>query len=247
MRVVYTPTTTRSGCSEPSEQVARKSGVRLAYIDAPEIGGHPPSRPAPSMPGAYLRRLLNLGERVEVRILGQDGYGRLIAEVISLRTYANCGLRWWLAVTSLLYQCPHQCPPRPADVPIRRPAGNSVSPWPVRFRRGVPGSAPPREGMAAGPIEWGGARPPPSPPGPSRARRGAAPPPPPSRGLSGTAAPRDRRPPPRVPRRRRGAARAALADGRTRRARAPGPGRGGGSGYRSVVSPRPNKARAVRW
>ncbi len=105
MRVVYTPDGDTIRVFRTIGTSTEEIRVRLAYIDAPEIG-HPPSHASAITARAYLRRLLNLGERVEVRILGQDVYGRLIAEVISLRTYGNCGLRLVAGGYAALHQCP---------------------------------------------------------------------------------------------------------------------------------------------
>ena len=80
--------------------------VRLAYIDAPELG-NPQTYAYAISARAYLRRLLALGEVVEARIIGQDFYGRLIAEVIRIRSdYGNCGLRLVVGGYAALWKCP---------------------------------------------------------------------------------------------------------------------------------------------
>ena len=79
--------------------------IRLAFIDAPELSD-PASTAYAVAARAYLRRLLALNETVEARIHGTDAYGRLIAEVISLRSYAHCGLRLVEGGYAALWQCP---------------------------------------------------------------------------------------------------------------------------------------------
>lgn len=109
MRVSYTPDGDTMRCfrtiTDAGTTRAEEVRIRLAYIDAPEIG-NAECRPYAIAARAYLRRLLALGERVEVRILGQDVYGRLLAEVLRLRDYANCGLRLVHGGYAALYQCP---------------------------------------------------------------------------------------------------------------------------------------------
>lgn len=105
MRVKYTPDGDTIRCFRTLGASTEEVRVRLAYIDAPEIG-HAPSHAYAIRARTYLRRLLNLGERVETRIVGQDFYGRIVAEVINLRTYAHCGLRLVAGGYATLYQCP---------------------------------------------------------------------------------------------------------------------------------------------
>ena len=69
--------------------IATQVRVRLAFIDAPELAQSPYGVNA----RAYFRSLLYVNEPVEARIYGTDAYGRLIAEIIRLRDYGNCGLR----------------------------------------------------------------------------------------------------------------------------------------------------------
>ncbi|MBK8752370.1 MAG: thermonuclease family protein [Candidatus Competibacteraceae bacterium] len=45
-------------------------------------------------------------EPVEARIYGTDGYGRLVAEIIRLRDYGNCGLRLVVGGYAAKFQCP---------------------------------------------------------------------------------------------------------------------------------------------
>jgi endonuclease YncB( thermonuclease family) len=79
--------------------------IRLAFIDAPELS-RPDCTAYAVSARAYLRRLLALNETVEARIHGVDAYGRLIAEVVSLRSYAHCGLRLVEGGYAALWQCP---------------------------------------------------------------------------------------------------------------------------------------------
>ena len=79
--------------------------IRLAFIDAPELSDKA-SYPYAVSARAYLRRLLALNETVEARIHGTDAYDRLIAEVISLRTFAHCGLRLVEGGYAALWNCP---------------------------------------------------------------------------------------------------------------------------------------------
>ncbi len=109
MRVHYTPDGDTLRCfrtvTENGVTRAEEVRIRLAYIDAPEIG-HAECRAYAIRARAYLRRLLYVGEPVETRILGHDQYGRFIAEVIRLRDYGNCGLRLAHGGYAALYQCP---------------------------------------------------------------------------------------------------------------------------------------------
>jgi endonuclease YncB( thermonuclease family) len=109
MHVQYTPdgdtlkclrTVTESG--RPRSEEVR---VRLAFIDAPEFG-EPSSYAYAVSARAYLRRLLYIGERVQVTLHGTDAYGRLIGEVVSLRDYAHCGLRLVQGGYAALWNCP---------------------------------------------------------------------------------------------------------------------------------------------
>ncbi len=76
--------------------------LRLAYIDAPEVKQGVWGTRATS----YLRTLLYIGEKIAVTVLGQDRYGRLIAEVCRVRDYGNLGLRLVLGGYAALYLCP---------------------------------------------------------------------------------------------------------------------------------------------
>lgn len=109
MRVHYTPDGDTLRCfrtvTEGGVIRAEEVRVRLAYIDAPEIGVAG-CRAYAIRARAYLRRLLYLGEKVNVDILGTDQYGRFVAEVIRLRDYGNCGLRLVHGGYAALYQCP---------------------------------------------------------------------------------------------------------------------------------------------
>ncbi len=105
MRVSYTPDGDTIRCWRTVGQAAAEVRVRLAYIDAPEIGNPQTTAYAVSA-RAYLRRLLALGEVVDVRIVGQDLYGRILAEVIRIRDGGNCGLRLIHGGYAALWQCP---------------------------------------------------------------------------------------------------------------------------------------------
>lgn len=105
MRVSYTPDGDTIRCWRTVGTAAEEVRVRLAYIDAPEIS-RPDCIAYAISAHAYLRRLLALGEGVEVRIVGQDLYGRLLAEVIRIRDGGNCGLRLVLGGYAALWQCP---------------------------------------------------------------------------------------------------------------------------------------------
>ncbi|MDG4550743.1 MAG: thermonuclease family protein [Candidatus Contendobacter sp.] len=105
MRVSYTPDGDTIRCWRTVGSAVEEVRVRLAYIDAPEIG-QPAQYPYAVSARAYLRRLLALNEVVETRIVGQDFYGRLLAEVIRLRDYGNCGLRLVHGGYAALWQCP---------------------------------------------------------------------------------------------------------------------------------------------
>lgn len=106
LRVSYTPDGDTLRCWRTTGQQAEEVRIRLAYLDAPEITNAECYAYAISA-RAYLRRLLALGEIIEARILGQDVYGRSIAEVIRIsRDYGNCGLRLVVGGYAALWQCP---------------------------------------------------------------------------------------------------------------------------------------------
>ena len=105
LRVRYTPDGDTIRGWRTTGQTAEEIRVRLAYLDAPEIT-RPDSYAYAVSARAYLRRLLALGEVIEARILGQDVYGRLLAEVIRLRDYGNCGLRLVVGGYAALWHCP---------------------------------------------------------------------------------------------------------------------------------------------
>lgn len=109
MRVSYTPDgdTLRAFRSITENGVTRMEEVRirLAYLDAPELGRADCYAYALAA-RAYLRRLLAIGERVTVRILGRDAYDRWLAEVLRQSDEANCGLRLVLGGYAALWQCP---------------------------------------------------------------------------------------------------------------------------------------------
>jgi len=132
MRVSYTPDGDTIRCWRTVGQVAAEVRVRLAYLDAPEIS-RPDSYAYALSARAYLRRLLTLGEVVEVRIVGLDLYGRILAEVIRLRDYANCGLRLVQGGYAALWNCPQSRGEYTAaqDIAQRRRAGiwRVSGPW----------------------------------------------------------------------------------------------------------------------
>ena len=106
LRVSYTPDGDTIRCWRTTGNSAEEIRVRLAYLDAPEIS-RPDCYAYAVSARAYLRRLLALGEVVEARILGQDFYGRFLAEVIRIRSdYGNCGLRLVAGGYAALWQCP---------------------------------------------------------------------------------------------------------------------------------------------
>ncbi|MCB1918634.1 MAG: thermonuclease family protein [Candidatus Competibacteraceae bacterium] len=112
MRVQYTPDGDTVRCwrnvlDEPTGRIiATEIRVRLAYIDAPELGSDHYSRAWGLSARRYLRRLLALHEPVRVTIYGQDYYGRLLGEILRARDDANCGLRLVLGGYAALWQCP---------------------------------------------------------------------------------------------------------------------------------------------
>ena len=109
MRVRYTPDgdTVRCLRAITTNGISRTEEVRvrLAYLDAPELG-NPQTYAYAVSARAYLRRLLGLHEPVRVTVYGQDAYGRLIGEVIRLRDDGNCGLRLVAGGYAALYHCP---------------------------------------------------------------------------------------------------------------------------------------------
>ena len=106
MTVVYTPDGDTIRALRRVGNARIETRLRLAYLDAPELSGaaYPTSWGISTR--AYLRRLLALGEVIEARILGQDVYRRLIAEVIRRRDYGNCGLRLVVGGYAALWPCP---------------------------------------------------------------------------------------------------------------------------------------------
>ena len=102
MRIVYTHDGDTVTCWRTVNGVAVKARVRLAFIDAPELAQSPYGISA----RAYFRSLLYVNEPVEARIYGTDAYGRLIAEIIRLRDYGNCGLRLVLGGYAATFRCP---------------------------------------------------------------------------------------------------------------------------------------------
>ena len=102
MHVIYTHDGDTVTCWRTVNGVAVEARIRLAFIDAPELAQSPYGISA----RAYFRSLLYVNEPVEARIYGQDAYGRLIAEIIRLRDYGNCGLRLVLAGHAAVFRCP---------------------------------------------------------------------------------------------------------------------------------------------
>ena len=105
MRLSYTPDGDTLRCFRTVGNRVEEVRVRLAFIDAPEMT-HATSYPFAVRARAYLRGLLYVNEEVETRIYGTDVYGRLIAEVIRLRDYGNCGLRLVVGGYAALYPNP---------------------------------------------------------------------------------------------------------------------------------------------
>lgn len=140
MRVVYTPDGDTLRLQRANLGEVR---VRLAWIDAPELG-HPASYPYAVAARAYLRRLLFIGESVEVRGFGEDVYGRLLGEVIRCRDAGNLGLRLVIGGYAALWQCPlargeywaAQAIAQRQRVGIWRVAGPWQTPW--RYREHPP-------------------------------------------------------------------------------------------------------------
>lgn len=109
MRVRYTPDgdTVRCLRSRTTSGLIRgeEVRVRLAYLDAPEIG-NPQTYAYAVSARAYLRRLLYVNEPVSVTLYGQDAYGRLLGEIRRVRDEGNCGLRLVAGGYAALYHCP---------------------------------------------------------------------------------------------------------------------------------------------
>ena len=109
MHVRYTPDgdTVRCLRSRTANGLIRTEEVRvrLAHIDAPELG-NPQTHAYAVSARAYLRRLLVLHEPVSVTRYGQDGDGRLIGEIRRVRDDGNCGLRRVLGGYAALWRCP---------------------------------------------------------------------------------------------------------------------------------------------
>ena len=102
MHVIYTHDGDTVTCWRMVNGVAVEARIRLAFIDAPELAQSPYGIHA----RAYFRSLLYVNEPVEARIYGTDAYNRLIAEIIRLRDYGNCGLRIVLAGYAACFRCP---------------------------------------------------------------------------------------------------------------------------------------------
>ena len=109
MRVRYTPDgdTVRCLRALAANGISRTEEVRvrLAYLDAPEIG-NPQTYAYAVSARAYLRRLLYVNEPVRVTVYGQDTYGRLLGEIRRVRDDGNCGLRLVAGGYAALYHCP---------------------------------------------------------------------------------------------------------------------------------------------
>jgi len=109
MRVRYTPDgdTVRCLRALAANGISRTEEVRvrLAYLDAPEIG-NPQTYAYAVSARAYLRRLLYANEPVRVTVYGQDTYGRLLGEIRRVRDDGNCGLRLVQGGYAALYHCP---------------------------------------------------------------------------------------------------------------------------------------------
>jgi endonuclease YncB( thermonuclease family) len=109
MQVRYTPDGDTVRCLRPLTEngVTRTEEVRvrLAYLDAPEIG-NPQTYAYAVAARAYLRRLLVLHELVKVTLYGQDTYGRLLGEILRMRDDGNCGLRLVAGGYAALWRCP---------------------------------------------------------------------------------------------------------------------------------------------
>ena len=140
MRVVYSHDGDTVTCWRTVNGVATQARIRLAFINAPELAQSPYGVNA----RAYFRSLLSVHEPVEARIYGTDAYGRLIAEIIRLRDYGNCGLRLVVGGYAALFQCPTARSEYAAaqDIAQRRKAGiwrqPGVQQTPWRYRAGSP-------------------------------------------------------------------------------------------------------------
>ena len=147
MKISYTPDGDTVRCfrtiTENNVTRTEEVRIRLAYIDAPEIGNAECHAYAISA-RAYLRRLLYVGESVKVQILGQDIYGRLLAEIIRLRDYGNCGLRLIHGGYAALWQCPQSRGSRPLFGDryhgLGECPGRSCDPWAGDWRVPAPGA-----------------------------------------------------------------------------------------------------------
>ncbi len=106
MRVSYTPDGDTIRVFRTVGQSTEEVRLRLAYLDAPELSGAAYPTAWGLRARAYLRRLLAVRETIEARILGQDLYGRLLAEVIRVRDGGNCGLRLVVGGYAALWNCP---------------------------------------------------------------------------------------------------------------------------------------------
>ena len=140
LRILYTHDGDTVTCWRVVNGVAIETRIRLAFIDAPELAQSPYGVNA----RAYFRSLLYVNEPVEARIYGHDAYGRLIAEIIRLRDYGNCGLRLVVGGYAALFQCPAARSEYAAaqDIAQRKKAGIwrqpglQQTPW--RYRAGSP-------------------------------------------------------------------------------------------------------------
>lgn len=106
MRVSYTPDGDTLRAFRTTGTHTEEVRLRLAYLDAPELSGAAYPTAWGLRARAYLRRLLAVRETIEARILGQDLYGRLLAEVIRVRDGGNCGLRLVVGGYAALWNCP---------------------------------------------------------------------------------------------------------------------------------------------
>ena len=103
MRLTYTYDGDTLGALDAAGQAVR---IRLAWIEAPELEQERWGIRA----RAYLRSLLAIGERLDVNVIGDDDYGRLVAEVLRARDYGNCGLRLVLGGYAAVRHCPNNQP-----------------------------------------------------------------------------------------------------------------------------------------
>mgnify|MGYP003606303937 CR=1 FL=1 len=140
LRVLYTQDGDTVTCSRLVNGIATQARIRLAFIDAPELAQSPYGIAA----RAYFRSLLYVNEPVEARIYGTDAYGRLIAEIIRLRDYGNCGLRLVVGGYAPVFRCPAERTEyasaegiaRYKRAGIWRQPGLQQTPW--RYRAGSP-------------------------------------------------------------------------------------------------------------